>query len=105
MMDKYIKWKNSVTNTEAYSSFASVGSDHRVVTAEVKLSLRASKPPTKKKRYDWKLLRHDKELQDSFRIELRNKYNELFKEEDSPTEQYQALIKATNMLHQRHFPK
>ena len=50
------KWKNSITNTEVYSSFASVGSDHRVVTAEVKLSLRASKPTSKKKHYDWKLL-------------------------------------------------
>ena len=99
------KWKNSVTNTEAYSSFASVGSDHRVVTAEVKLSLRASKPPTKKKRYDWKLLRHDKELQDSFRIELRNKYNELFKEEDSPTEQYEALIKANQHAASKTLPQ
>ena len=99
------KWKNSVTNTEAYSSFASVGSDHRVVTAEVKLSLRASKPPTKKKRYDWKLLRHDKELQDSFRIELRNKYNELFKEEDSPTEQYEALIQANQHAASKTLPQ
>ncbi len=31
------KWINSVRNVEAYSSFASVGSDHRVVTMEVKL--------------------------------------------------------------------
>ena len=88
------KWKNSITNTEVYSSFASVGSDHRVVTADVKLSLRASKPPSKKKRYDWKLLRNDQELQDSFRLELRNKFSELYQEDDTPTAQYEALIKA-----------
>ena len=88
------KWKNSIINTEVYSSFSSVGSDHRVVTAEVKLSLRASKPPSKKKRYDWKLLRYDQELQDSFRLELRNKFNELYQEDDTPTAQYEALINA-----------
>ena len=27
------KWKNSVKNSEAYSSFSSLGSDHRIVAA------------------------------------------------------------------------
>ena len=31
------KWKNSVMNVEPYSSFASVGSDHRIVTIKLKL--------------------------------------------------------------------
>ena len=61
------KWKNSVLNSEAYSTFASVGSDHRVVTAKIRLSLRATKPASNKKRYDWSLLRHDAELQSKFR--------------------------------------
>ena len=29
------KWKNSVKNVEAYSTFSSIGSDHRIVTAEL----------------------------------------------------------------------
>ncbi len=37
------KWKNSVTNAEPYSSFSSVGSDHRIVTMSVALSLRTPK--------------------------------------------------------------
>ena len=37
------KWRNSVKNVEPYSSFSSVGSDHRIVTAKVKLSLRSNK--------------------------------------------------------------
>ena len=41
------KWINSVKNAESYSSFASVGSDHRVVTMDVKLSLRVTRAPTK----------------------------------------------------------
>ena len=99
------KWKNSITSTEAYSSFSSVGSDHRIVTAEVKLSQRVSKPPSKKIRYDWKLLRHDQELQDSFRLELRNKFNELYKEEDTTTEQYEALIKANEFAASKTLPQ
>ena len=33
------KWKNSVKNCEAYSSFSSMGSDHRIMTARLKLEL------------------------------------------------------------------
>ena len=36
------KWKNSAMNCEAYSSFEGVSSDHRIVTAKVRLSLRKS---------------------------------------------------------------
>ena len=42
------KWKNSILNSEVYSSFASVGSDHRIVTASIQLSLRVTKSPSTK---------------------------------------------------------
>ena len=51
------KWKNSAMNCEAYSSFGGVSSNHRIVTAKVRLSLR--KNTTRKattKYYDWALL-------------------------------------------------
>ena len=34
------KWKNSALNCEAYSSFEGVSTDHRIVTAKIRLSLR-----------------------------------------------------------------
>ena len=34
------KWKNSAINCEAYSSFEGVSSDHRIVTAKIRLSQR-----------------------------------------------------------------
>ena len=37
------KWQNSATDCEAYSSFSSVGSDHRIITSTIKLKLRANK--------------------------------------------------------------
>ena len=47
------KWRNSVLNAEAYNSFCSVGSTHRVVCAKIQLSVRTAKQ-AKKIRYDWK---------------------------------------------------
>ena len=81
-------------NVEPYSSFSSVGSDHRIVTARLRLSLRTPKAPQPKQRYDWKLLRHDEELRSNFTIELRNKYDELFDESSDATTQYAALVQA-----------
>jgi hypothetical protein len=98
------KWISSVTNTEAYSSSASVRSDHRIVTAEVKLSLRASKPPSQKKRYDWQLLRYNQELQKSFKLNLRNKFSELYDENNTATEQYDALTEANNFAAEKTLP-
>ena len=37
------KWKNSAMNCRAYNTFDSVKSDHRIVTAKFRLSLRANK--------------------------------------------------------------
>ena len=45
------KWKNSMHNCEAYNSFSSIGSDHRLLTAKIKLSLRKAKTPARKKKY------------------------------------------------------
>ena len=51
------KWKNSAKNCRAYNSFASIASDHRIVSAQIKLSLRANKKKTSKnKPYEWSCL-------------------------------------------------
>ena len=64
-----------MTNSEAYSSFASIGSDHRIVTAKVRLSLRANgKSSPKKIKYNWKKLATDPELQDRYSVEIKNRF-------------------------------
>ena len=40
------KWKNSVMNCGAYSTFEGVSSDHRIVTAKIRLSLRKNATQT-----------------------------------------------------------
>ena len=49
------RWRNSILNAEPYSTFDSVGSDDRVVSMKVRLSLRVPKPSLRI-RYDWKVV-------------------------------------------------
>ena len=70
------KWRNSVTNAEAYNSFASIGSDHRVVTACIRLSLRADSRATPKKvKYDWSKPATDPDVQDRYTLEIKKRYS------------------------------
>ena len=92
------KWKNSATNCEAYSSFAGVFSDHKIVTAEVRLSLRANKKKSNKSiPYDWSTLINDKDIQKQYNIKVQNRF-ELLQNEDSepktPSNTYNNFVKA-----------
>ena len=62
------KWRNTVKNCEAYSSFQSIGSDHRAVIARVKLSLRTSKTPKRAPVPDWSKLKTDTGLQERYSV-------------------------------------
>ena len=64
------KWKNS----EAYSSFEGVSSDHRIVTANIRLSLRRNaKRIATTKHHDWVLLNNE-DIRDKYVLELRNRF-------------------------------
>ena len=71
------KWKNSAMNCEAYSSFEGVSTDHRIVTAKIRLSLRKNaKRTATTKHYDWALL-NNKDIRDKYVLELRNRFETL----------------------------
>ena len=89
------KWKNSVHNVEAYNCFSSIGSDHRLVTAKIKLSLRMSRAPERRKIYDWTMLK-DPELQRQYTVEVSNRYEALAEGVSDITELYQCFIDANN---------
>ena len=72
------KWKNSVKNVEAYSNFASIGSDYRVITTRLKLSLRTGRTPPRRKACHWGVLRTDKNS-----VQVQNRYAELCAESDN----------------------
>lgn len=66
-------WRNSILNAEPYSTFSSVGSDHRVVSMRVRLSLRVPKPSARIW-YDWKALSVDHGLQTRYTEEVRRHF-------------------------------
>ena len=99
------KWRNSLKNAEAYNTFASVGSDHRIVSARIKLSLRKSKTIPGKKQHDWGLLSTDSDLQKQYSIEVRNRFQPLDKLDESATEKYDRFIRANSEAAEKKHPK
>ena len=81
------KWKNSLLNCEAYNAFSSIGSEHRLLTAKIKLSLRMAKAPLRKKKYDWTSLNNSK-LQKLYTATVQNRYAEFCTDSDDTTKIY-----------------
>ena len=100
------KWRN----TEAYESFKSVGSDHRVVISKLKLSLRKSKTPPKQIRYEYNSLKSDGELLIKYSVEVNNRFSCLSvngEEESAPsaTESFNKLVGAIQEVNKQLLPK
>ena len=68
------KWKNSAMNCKTYTFFEGVSSDHRIVTAKIRLSLQKNaKRTATTKHYDWALL-NNRDIRDKYVLELRNRF-------------------------------
>ncbi len=98
------KWKNSLKNTEAYNTFQSLGSDHRVVVSKIKVSFRKSKRPEKRVHYDYSALKVDVELQERYALEVQNRFSCLGEEGDA-TETYGKLVEAIDATNNILLPK
>ena len=104
------KWRNSVRDSRSYSTFSSVGSDHRVVSATVKLSLRASKraEPHPMKTIDWTEVSCNQDLSKNFTLEVYNKFQSLSPvdiDADNVDDVYNSLIKSTEEVALATLPK
>ena len=86
------KWKNSAMNCEVYSSFEGVSSDHRIVTAKIRLSLRKNATT---KHYDWALL-NNRDIRDKYVLEFRNRFETLQEktEKSTPNDEYENFVNA-----------
>ena len=74
------KWKNSAISCEPYFSFEGVSSDHRIVTAKIRLSRRKNATRiASTKHYNWALL-NNRDISDKYAIELRNRFKTLLEE-------------------------
>ena len=89
------KWKNSVNNCETSSNFSSIGSDHRIVTVTIRLSLRSIVKQNKRKIYDWSILK-DKQISKEYSNTVKLIYHDLNTESTntSATGAYEHFIKA-----------
>ena len=89
------KWKNSAMNFEAYSSFEGVSSDHRIVPAKIRQSLRKNVSRTvTTKNYDWALL-NNRDIRD-YVLEKRNRFETLQEktENGTPNDEYENFVNA-----------
>ena len=101
------KWSNSIKDCQAFSTFATVGSDHRIVSATVRLSLRVSKRPKPKpiKNIDWQQVVFDKSLTSQYTIAVKNKFDSLATPEDSIESVYTNLISSVEEVALETLPK
>ena len=90
------KWNNSALNCEAYSSFEGVSSDHRIVTAKIRLSLRRNAVrKTITVHYDRSLL-NNRYIRDKYTLTIRNKFDTFQERAETPTpnDEYENFINA-----------
>ncbi|MCP4486013.1 MAG: RNA-directed DNA polymerase [Gammaproteobacteria bacterium] len=106
------KWQNSLKNCESYVN-PSVQSDHRIVTATIKLSLRANIKRPKVIKYDWEKLKSDPQIKEEFQIQVENRFEALASLEVDNTDDielhyqhiYTNMISAINDTAEKTLPK
>ena len=85
------KYRNSVRNCNAFT-FRPFATDHRMVVADVKLSLRSSKPTRPaRRRYEWSAL-SDPDVLSQFRICCTNRFAELANTSSDHRENYTSFV-------------
>ena len=94
------RWRNSVHNLQAFSISHPVGSDHRIVSASVKLSLRAPKN-TKPRKLNWQALSGNQQLASVIDESVCVQYDSLPVEEKI----YTTFVKIANNIGPNFFPK
>ena len=101
------KWKNSALNCEAYNSFNTVGSDHRIVSARIRLSLRQNKKKNKVKiKYDWNRLLSDDDTKNRYTVEVQNQFQVLqnLNDDQDVNKTYNNIIHAHEKAAEAHIP-
>ena len=104
------KWLNSVMNCEAYNSFESINSDHRIVSAQIRLSVRAHKPKRRTAIYQWDTLRTDDNIRSQFAVAIKNRFQILNNEVnlDCPSNNsklYSNMVTACKEAAEKSIPK
>lgn len=104
------KWVRSVTNAQSYTTtFDTLHSDHKAVTAKVKLRLRAPKKHQSDFRaINFRSLLETKDLQNQYSVEVYNRFTSLVDDLPDPTsvqEKYDCLGKSCAEVGKQILPK
>ena len=85
---------NSVKNSEAYSSFSSIGSDHRIITTNICLSIISNGKQIKRTNYDWSILKNHT-ISNEYNMRVNHILTDLNKTSvvNTPTNPYNNFIK------------
>ena len=86
---------NSVKNSEAYSSFSSIGSDHRIITTNICLSIISNGKQIIRTNYDWSMLKNHT-ISNEYTKRVTHILTDLNKTSvvNTPTNPYNNFIKA-----------
>ncbi|XP_066923743.1 uncharacterized protein [Clytia hemisphaerica] len=94
------RWQNSIHDCQAFSSSNPIGSDHRIVTARVKLSVRRPSPSTSKKLF-WQSLTFDKTLSKRIDNEIVSQFTHL----PNINQSYTTFVSIANKVGSNLLPK
>ena len=94
------RWQYSVHDCQAFSSSNPIGSDHRIVTAKVKLSVRRPSPSTSKKLF-WQSLTYDKTLSKRIDNEIVSQFTHL----PNTHQNYTTFVSIANKVGSNLLPK
>ena len=100
------KSKMSLKSCEAYSIFGSVESDHQVLGAILRLSLRTKAASSRTEKNDWSILKSNQDLQHRYLIQLYNRFPILQNDHtDTIDNKYQHFITANKETAKEMIPK
>ena len=103
------KWKNSAIDFRSFSTYSPLESDHRICTAKIRLSLRSNISKSKKTMsHDWSKLLNDKNIKNSYAVEIRNRFEQLKNlnpDNFSKNDIYGNIIKAHAEAAEKYVPK
>ena len=85
------KWKSSAINCAAYNTFETITSDHKIVTAKVRLCLRTNKKRKLSPKYDWGTILTDDYIKQQYSASVQNRFETL---------QQQNIENDTNLAYQ-----
>ena len=100
------KWANSVRKCRAYSS-VEIDSDHRMVTANIKISLRTPKKHPTSPTPDFSALQNSAELQQLYSVEISNRFAALADNTDimNTQQKYDQIVEILEKANRTILPK